>query len=122
MANAFDMLDLLKNAGVDPSTVTKLSSSSTTGNWAISGVEIGKPLYILATNPSLNDFFYMFIKTVSGTEDGKVGTDEYTGSAFLLGNGRDKGSTNCFVVIPTETTVILNITEVSGPTTVSAYQ
>lgn len=120
MANAFDML---KDFGVDPCTVTKISSFSSTGDWTITGVKVGKPLYILGTaDPDYINHSYMTLVAISGTDDAKMGANGDPTLTYLLSGGARYRSTNCLVVIPTETTVKFAVRERDGKFVANAYQ
>lgn len=120
MANAFDML---KDFGVDPCTVTKISSFSSTGNWTITGVKVGKPLYILGTaDPEYGSYSYFFIEAVSGTDDAKMIPTGDSGVSYIIGSGSQAKSTNCMIVIPTSSTVVFKVSSRQGQFTANAYQ
>ena len=120
MENAFDML---KDIGIEPGTVTKISSFSSTGTWTISGVKVGKPLYILGTaDPEYGGYSYFFIEAVSGTDDAKMITTGDKGVSYLIGGGSTGKSTNCMIVIPTSSTVVFEVSSREGEFSASAYQ
>lgn len=121
MANAFDVLKDIEN-GAD-GTVKKISSFSSTGRWTITGVEIGKPLYILGTaDPEYSSYSYFFIEAVSGTDDAKMIPTGDEGVSYLIGAGNTGKSTNCMIVIPTSSTVVFEVSWRQGEFTANAYQ
>ncbi|EAL4587021.1 hypothetical protein DOK57_00055 [Campylobacter coli] len=87
--------------------VTLKSTRTTDGNWSITGLKVGVPLYILSSD----SYNYCGLKCISGSNDGHG--DKY----YYITNG---GSTNVFVVIPTATTVTIEIN--SFVTLFRAYQ
>ena len=96
-------------------TVTERSSRTTKGGWSITGLTIGKPLYVIMSATSATN---ARLKFTSGTNDGALGTNNY-----CLGyDGGNFVSTNVAVCIPTETTVVVSIGSIGGTITLRAYQ
>ena len=116
MANAFDVLK-------DDGTVKKLSAFASTGKWAITGVEAGKPLYILGTvETDYTGKCAIHFDAVSGTNDAKgVSGTNYIHS-YVIGFGDENSSTNCLIVVPTDSTVVFDIKALFGKLTLNAYQ
>ena len=91
------------------STVSLKSTRTSTGNWTITGLEVGKPLYIISSSlsdPAHDSYKYHNIKAVSGTLDNsntfsRIGSISSSASA-------GSGLTNVFIVIPTSPTVVLS--------------
>lgn len=88
------------------SVVAYKGTRDTTGNWTITGLTVNKPLYVIVkvvaslTGPPAAE-----LRTVSGAEDGITPQD---GHRFrLAGASGSQGTSNVFIVIPTETTVVL---------------
>ncbi|MEZ7195396.1 hypothetical protein [Pseudodesulfovibrio karagichevae] len=96
--------------------VVSLVSSPTpaTGTWTIPDLTIGKPLFIgvSGTNPQ------MVFSVTSGSSFG--GGAFWTISSQSSGDSQD--TSNVAILIPTATTVSLNVTGVTGVSAVYAYQ
>lgn len=119
MANAFDLLNDTE-AGLN--AVKKVGTRSTTGTWTITGLEIGKPLYILSTvSGTLEDRCSAFLAAVSGTNDAKS-SSSVNDYSYRVGYGRESSAPNCLVVIPTSSTVVFDVRIVYGRTVINAYQ
>lgn len=81
---------------------------TTTGDWTITGLTVGKPLYILMDDNIGSGQRYFFIGVVSGGIGGCLKNE--ADSPFLVGKGESSCaiiSTDVFVTIPTSTTVVL---------------
>lgn len=93
--------------------VTLKGTRTTAGNWSLTGLKVGVPLYFLAQLGV--DYGYVSIRALSGT-------NETTNDWLMLGNRSGAPSSNVFIVIPTATTVTVNIYAMSASSTVRAYQ
>lgn len=99
--------------------VSLISQRSTTGQWSITGLDVGKPLYI--TVSSSTDSGYVFFRINSGSLDGKSPNNQ----TFQFGR-YDSGSWVSLtppgtVIIPTSTSVIVDVANISN-ITLRAYQ
>ena len=102
--------------------VTLKGSRSTIGNWTLSGLTVGKPLYILASNTNTTeDYSYVFLKVLSGAVAGTSASTVYA-RYFFIGCGMENSSTNTFITIPTAATVVIGLTNMQGAMTLRAYQ
>ena len=102
--------------------VTLKGSRSTIGNWTLSGLTVGKPLYILASNTNTTeDYSYVFLKVLSGAVAGTSASTVYA-RYFYIGCGMENSSTNTFITIPTAATVVIGLTNMQGAMTLRAYQ
>ena len=99
-------------------TLRNLGTRSTTGDWTLTDVKIGRPLWI-AFVPSNNDAACCVTARV--TSGATIGSAVYS-NMFHLGRLADWGSTNNLLVKPTSTTVVLNIAEIHGVGTIYAEQ
>lgn len=96
-------------------TVTRKASRTTSGNWTISGLTTYKPVFIIhaadsGTNRSLTDMVIV---------SGAIGTSSVN---YIVGNNQvGDASTNVFVIIPSSSSVTLNVTNVEDET-LYAYQ
>lgn len=95
--------------------LSSVSASGTgEGTWTITGCTIDAPLYILYSSENTN-MSGCFIRVSSGATGGySAGTSSLDGKAFLLGglNPTDvtqkRASTDCFICIPTATSVVIH--------------
>ncbi len=99
--------------------VSLISQRSTTGQWSITGLDVGKPLYI--TVSSSTNSGYVFFRIKSGSLDGTSPNDQ----TFQFGR-YDSGSWVSLtppgtVIIPTSTSVIVDVASISN-ITMRAYQ
>lgn len=99
--------------------VSLISQRSTTGQWSITGLDVGKPLYITVSSSTASGYVFLCIK--SGSLDGTSPNNQ----TFLMGR-YDAGSWVSLtppgtVIIPTSTSVIVDIGEISH-ITLRAYQ
>ena len=92
--------------------VTQKATRTTTGNWNITGLTIGRPLYITIGGTGLTSFYFT---VVSGANSGQSSCEYVLQTA---GSFRTPPGT---VIIPTATTVVLSVSSTSG-TTARAYQ
>lgn len=99
----------------DNGQVSLKGSRSSNGNWTLEGLTVGKPLFILytATEESTASYGRACLRAISGTDDGRCRSDRMM---FALGgNFADSWySSNTFIVIPIESTVIFNISYIPG--------
>ncbi|EOH4413978.1 hypothetical protein ACLQ5Z_000007 [Campylobacter coli] len=107
----------VSSASSTAGTVSLKSTRTAKGNWTISGLKIGVPLYIIQSQNG-NAYSNVRIAAESGTSDGT--TNSYM---FLLGStfNSEHLGTNIFIVIPTATSVVIAITELTQAT-LRAYQ
>ena len=105
---ADDAKEDIAKLAVSSGKVAFKASRSTEGTWTITGLEIGKPLYVLANlnSPGREDAG-AYIHVVSGAEGGETATSD-DGFYFYVGVSAHN-STNCFVCVPTSSTVVLEI-------------
>ena len=99
--------------------VSLISQRSTAGEWSITGLDVGKPLYITASSSLQSGYVFFCIK--SGSLDGTSSNNKH----FMFGR-YDSGSWVSLtppgaVIIPTSTSVIVDIGEISH-ITMRAYQ
>ncbi|WP_051295063.1 phage tail protein [Maridesulfovibrio bastinii] len=107
------------NAGL----VELKASRSEKGTWTITGLKIGKPLFVLSDADSGNVDTFVEIATVSGAMDGRVPIDHTY--YMLVSNTQSNATTrttNAFIVIPTSTSVIFKIGDHSNNFILRAYQ
>lgn len=103
-------------------SVALKGSRSTIGNWTLSGLTVGKPLYILASNTNTTeDYSYVFLKVLSGAVAGTSASTVYA-RYFFIGCGMENSSTNTFITIPTAATVVIGLANLQGAMTLRAYQ
>ncbi len=100
--------------------VSLISQRSTAGEWSITGLDVGKPLYITASSSSQSG--YVFFSILSGSLDGTVTSNK---SHFQFGR-YDAGNWVSLtppgsVIIPNSTRVIVAVENISG-ITLRAYQ
>ncbi len=106
----------VSSAGSVGAVVLK-GTRNTTGDWTISGLKVGVPLYIILTKNGTN-YGRANLIAKSGTNDAI-----YTNSNhFLLGFGSDNVSSDVFIVIPTATSVVINTKFLDNNVTLNAYQ
>lgn len=107
----------VSSAGSTAGAVSLKSTRTSRGAWTISGLRVGIPLYIIQSQNSTG-YSVAKIAASSGTNDGTTNT--YT---FILGTtlNNEHWSTNIFIVIPTATSVVINILEITQAT-LRAYQ
>lgn len=98
-------------------TVTLLSTRTTNGTWTITGVEIGEPLYVLASAPGVFSLTYVSLIVTSGSDDGLGGSFTFD----IVISSAANGTGNNLIVIPTDTSVSISVT-FSGSMTLRAYQ
>lgn len=99
--------------------VSLVSQRTTVGDWTISGLVVGKPLYITASSSSNSGYVFFYVK--SGSLDGTSTSNK----TFQFGR-YDTGSWVSLTppgmaIVPTSTTVIVGIGQISQMT-MRAYQ
>lgn len=90
-------------------TYTEISTRSTTGQWTITGCTSGKPLFIVTNATPGGREWYVFVKTVSGVLEntsGAIGAQNTTVGLIPKGN--------VIVVLPSTTTVVIEVTVISS--------
>lgn len=80
---------------------------STTGNWTITGLVENKPLFILASAPT--DSCGCKIEITSGSLDGTDASATKYESFYIGRSGNEYLSTNCFICVPTSSSVTLTL-------------
>lgn len=83
----------------------KSTRNGSEGNWTITGLAVGKPLYVIFSSSRSGSDVYYEIKASSGTLDSSLLLSRI-GSISSSASAGD-GLTNVFIVIPTSTTVVL---------------
>lgn len=97
-----------------PGKVKKITSRTSTGQWSITGVRIGVPLYIIFKSSKTSG--YIFIDVVSGAE-------HITTMGLAVGVYTNSyRSTNSFIVIPTSETVVCDVEFHVSDSELIAYQ
>lgn len=104
-------------------TVTLKGTRTTSGNWSITGLAVGKPLYIIASCSSSTASSNVFaqLDITSGTNDVTVlGNNTH----FKIGTlAHDDGQCgNSCIVIPTSSTVVINVPYATSFVVLRAYQ
>lgn len=97
--------------------VTKKGTRNTNGNWSITGLQVGVPLYIIGSSSissGQSQFGFRHVSGASGSEIVRTGVD--------IVQGGDYPKTNVAILIPTNSTVVLNVVHSNTTYTVSAYQ
>lgn len=93
----------LEEIKISGKKVTKKVTRTTSGNWSITGLVVGIPLYILVNVKSSTGLDYGII---SGADGNKT---DGGGAYFQLGNHTSYASGGTIVTIPTSTTVVIKI-------------
>ena len=93
----------LEEIKISGKKVTKKGTRTTSGNWSITGLVVGIPLYILVNVKSGTGLDYGII---SGADGNKT---DGGGAYFQLGNHTNYASGGTIVTIPTSTTVVIKI-------------
>ena len=101
----------------------KLKGTRTSkGTWTLTGLTVGKPLFVLHSSVTDNiNNAYVYISVLSGSNDAIIGGTSYR---YLLGRGTVHG-TNILAVIPTAASVSFEVLVVAGDAgdnTLRAYQ
>lgn len=106
-------------------TVTLKGSRTSTGTWTLTGLAVGKPLYILLSpTAQLDEFIFASIAASSGTnEAGPTGCSIYVRLAYAPHSGSANMRGNTYVVIPTASTVGIFVVAMSTTNAIlRAYQ
>ena len=116
---AQETADQAISAAGDAGKVSLISQRSTAGEWSITGLNVGKPLYIIASSSVSSGYAFFCIK--SGSLDGTSPNTEH----FLFGRYNANNWVSLTppgtVIIPTSTSVIVSVEKISG-ITMRAYQ
>ena len=106
---AMDAANAAMEAASAAKTYKKISERQSTGNWTITGCTIGKPLKL---------FFTMSPQEAQSGEWGEAGVITKSGAdisyidegyPFCIGYSQSGPSTNIYEIIPTATTVVINV-------------
>ncbi len=108
----------VSSASSTAGAVSQKSTRNTAGDWTISGLKIGVPLYIIFSQNGVSGFANALLYAKSGTNDGLVAGSAY----FMTGSYSAYVSTNVLVVIPTATSVVIGIKTIVAGTILRAYQ
>lgn len=111
---------MLNEKIINSKKVTLLEERTEIGNVTLTGVEVGKPIFILSSQPTVNSMAYAYMSCLSGSLDGIVPNSTIT--AISLGLQSGNYSTNIACVIPTQDTVVFNISVMTGGYIVRFYQ
>ncbi|WP_223207675.1 hypothetical protein [Campylobacter coli] len=118
LANKSYVDNKVSSAGSAGAVVLK-SSRTTTGDWTISGLKVGVPLYIInSLENSTGGYSRVRLFTKSGAIDGNGNSTAH----FGIGYGADNISSNIFIVIPTTSSVVISIVHTNDNVTLRAYQ
>ena len=94
------------------------------GDWQITGVVIGKPLFIVMNRSTPTGIAKL--KTMSGADGGQGETGTSATSGYVLGYSTDGkyASSNCYIVFPNKETVIIRVIELTEGANIQlkAYQ
>jgi len=94
------------------------------GDWQITGVVIGKPLFIVMNRSTPTGVAKL--KTISGADGGQGETGTSATSGYVLGYSTDGkyASSNCYIVFPNKETVIIRVIELTAGANIQlkAYQ
>ena len=94
------------------------------GDWQITGVVIGKPLFIVMNRSTPTGIAKL--KTISGADGGQGETGTSATSGYVLGYSTDGkyASSNCYIVFPNKETVIIRVIELTAGANIQlkAYQ
>lgn len=104
-------------------TVELKSTRSTTGKWVITGLAVGKPVFCLTNMERQGNVGRM--RVLEGANKGGVvtgATPEQVNAGFTFGDAGLGASSECFIFIPTEETVTVEISFNAATMTVYAYQ
>lgn len=107
-------------AGAGGGVVTLVDSRTTLGTWTLSGVTIGKPIFIVAAGDTgTSGNMAATIAARSGTLDGTANSARWW---LIHLNDYSTATSNTFMVIPTATTVTFELKSVTSGLTLRAYQ
>lgn len=93
--------------------VSSLGTRSTTGTWTLTGCAVGRPIYITFDTAAWSSQTYAGLSIVSGASGGNWGGT--TNATITLGRWDDdwrSASSTC--IIPTSTTVVINVQGLGG--------
>lgn len=99
--------------------VELLEEATTTGTVTLTGLTIGKPVFILSSANSNILPFSTYIKAVSGTLDCR---NDFNPWYVMLGSASGNYSSNTVIVIPVSTTVEISVQNDTRNTTLRFYQ
>lgn len=108
----------VSSASSTAGAVSQKSTRNTTGDWTISGLKIGVPLLILLSFPNTVGAQSVQLYAKSGTNDGLGPSTQF----YFLGITGQYASTNAFIVIPTATSVVINVKYLYADSILRAYQ
>lgn len=97
--------------------VSYRSSRTTTGSWSLTGCTVGVPVYVTVKNISTSTGYFRY-RVTSGSNGGSTGGDGYI---FGSQAGASTNSPHTIVIIPTATTVTLEVTAVLNTTAYAYY-
>ena len=106
-------------AGKTDAKVALKGTRTEGGDWTITGLTIGKPLYVLAQDTTNATVHYTTLKVTSGADGGRA---YGTASNYQIGSSTSSLSTDVFVTIPTDTTVVIKVFVASAYMPLVAYQ
>lgn len=106
---------VVANAG----KVSLLSTRSTTGDWTLTGLTLGKPLFVLMSRDAINAVSYAHLHITHGANAGMSNHPLY---GFLLGHTATYISSNAFICVPYKDVVILKVIDLVGGAKLYAYQ
>lgn len=99
-------------------TVSQVSIRTANGFWSITGLVVGKPLIISFSIPS-NNSGLMSLRCVSGSNDAKSGG---TGRWGIATWDYHFSALPSMMIIPTSTTVVMEVANMTGSARLYAYQ
>lgn len=100
-------------------TVEAVGTRSTTGTWTLTGLTIGRPVYLTFTTSSDINTAVQF-NIVSGAANASQLASYYSQmGAYNVG---DTARANVAIIIPTSTTVVVEVHSITASMTVLAYQ
>ena len=92
--------------------VTQRGTRTSNGNWSITGLTVGKPLFIIDDRTGKSNAGKCYVRVISGAIGGRTNESYDIGTEDL---------SNIFIVIPTATTVVINCSAMDDET-LYAYQ
>lgn len=99
-------------------TLRNLGTRSTVGDWTLTDVCVGRPLWICWVPTMSTNVMWVSVRVRSGAT---IGSSPYEDS-FYLGRAKDFGASNALFVIPTSSTVVIDIYNLSTSGTLYAEQ
>lgn len=115
---ADEALETAGQAATSAGTVALIGSRSSAGQWTLTGLRVGRPLIILQDGPAERVGSAEFWVT-SGADDGYMGGGSGYQTGYYYGGWV---SSNCFIAIPTATSVTINLKRITDTATLRAYQ